>query len=59
MKSDNHSDWVKCHYANKRDKYELIHNCTSTKYDDVYKEDSRIKKTTRRFITSKKRISLY
>ena len=43
MKSDNDRDWVECHYADKEDKYERIHDCTSTKYDEVYREDSREK----------------
>ena len=39
MKSDIDRDWTECHYADKEDKYEPTHDCTSTKYDDVYRED--------------------
>ena len=41
MKSDKDYDWAECHYADKEDKYEPIHDCTSTKYDEVYREDPR------------------
>ena len=39
MKSDKDYDWAECHYADKEDKYEPVHECTSTKYDEVYRED--------------------
>lgn len=39
MKSDGDCDWAECHYADKEDKYESVHDCTSTKYDEVYRED--------------------
>ncbi len=39
MKSDSDRDWAECHYADKEDKYEPVHDCTSTKYDEVYRED--------------------
>lgn len=41
MKSDKDYDWAECHYADKEDKYEPTHDCTSTKYDEVYREDPR------------------
>lgn len=41
MKSDGDRDWAECHYADKEDKYEPTHDCTSTKYDEVYREDPR------------------
>ena len=39
MKSDFDYDWNKCHYADKNDKFEPIHNCTSTKYDNIHNGD--------------------
>lgn len=39
MKSDKDYDWAECHYADKEDKYEPLHDCTSTKYDEIYRED--------------------
>lgn len=39
MKSDTDRDWAECHYADKTDKYEPIHDCNSTKYDEVFRED--------------------
>ena len=41
MKSDTDYDWAKCHYADKKDKYEPTHDCTSTKYDEIYIGNSR------------------
>ena len=41
MKSDGDRDWAECHYADKEDKYEPVHDCTSTRYDEVYREDPR------------------
>ena len=41
MKSDKDYNWAECHYVDKEDKYEPIHVCTSTKYDEVYREDPR------------------
>lgn len=39
MKSDTDRDWAECHYADKTDKYEPTHDCISTKYDDVFREN--------------------
>lgn len=39
MKSDSNLDWAKSHYCDKNDKFEGIHDCTSTKYDKIYDED--------------------
>ena len=39
MKSDFDYDWKKCHYADKNDKFEPVHNCTSTKYDNIHNGD--------------------
>ena len=39
MKSDNNRDWAECHYVDKEDKSEPIHDCTSTKYDIIYREN--------------------
>ncbi len=43
MKSDTNYDWATCHYADKEDKYEPTHDCTSTKYDEIYKENQKEK----------------
>lgn len=39
MKSDTEGDWAECHYDDKTDKYEPTHNCNSTKYDNLFRED--------------------
>ncbi len=39
MKSDKDYDLAECHYADKEDKYEPAHDCTSTKYDEIYRQD--------------------
>lgn len=39
MKSDKDLDWAECHYSEKDDKYEDIHECTSTKYDNLLKNN--------------------
>lgn len=41
MKSDTDKDWAEGHYADKKDKYEPVHDCTSIKYDEIYREDPR------------------
>ena len=41
MKSDKDYDWAECHCIDREDKSEPIHDCTSTKYDEVYREDPR------------------
>ena len=43
MKSDNDPDWCECHYVDKEDKSEKAHDCVSTKYDEIYREDSKEK----------------
>ena len=40
MRSDKDPDWSICHYIDKEDKSEKSHDCVSTKYDEIYREDS-------------------
>ena len=40
MKSDKDPDWSECHYRDLDDKYEDNHECTSTLYDNLFKEKS-------------------